>query len=312
MPMDPQKPSQPGSVSTQPLTAPETHDTEHKNTPKAEEKKYLPEPDADRHSQAARSLQDFKVTAQPVKTSRIKALSNWAYKQLVTIRSAIIGVIPTGLKNAAQDMKNLTSSREFGTRYPQGIPDSELKHFHTPRIVVLSGMSVNPLYHALLCFGDPLSDDARFIQINDTNAHPEVMNRDQFVEFLKAEGGDVKFVYQPKPTEQSEDPKTKEASGKYLQRVTGRKWRWMPHSNCLTFCTRYLKQAGYDTKQLKAAIDVPRLHIVERQNQAKQKNMANLRNKFSQLPPEQRTISAPIIPPQNSAAAANKPEPPDA
>ena len=204
-----------------------------------------------------RHLSSFSLSKAPARIH----LKTFILNQLAFIRDAIIRLTPKRLKTFIHELRSLTKTRSFGQRLPSGIPDNELKHYVNPKIVVVRGFELNHMHHALVVFNDPTKENARFLQINDAHNYPEIMNRDQFIDYLTQEGGKVMAVYEPSDGGEGGVPDL-QGMHAYLKEISAQKWRWEPlNHNCMTLGIRVLEKAGCDVSQLNGIAHMPRINV---------------------------------------------------
>ncbi len=151
------------------------------------------------HSEGEPLLQQNGAAATKTDKNYISTRSHRLNKVLIQIKKGLKRIKPEKLIKIYKELALLPKTRTYGDRYEgKGIPESEVKLYKDPKILLLRGMTVNPFYHACMVFGDPALDEARFVQINDTNNYPEFMTREQFFKYMDKEGGNIVGVWEPK------------------------------------------------------------------------------------------------------------------
>ena len=258
-------------------------------------------------------------------------------KAMAAIRYVLKKLKPDTLLKIAKELITLSKTRSYGERYGEkGLPDKELKHFKHPKLVIVRGMTVNPFYHSVVCFGDPYSPNARFIQHNDTNNYPEFMDRDQFMKYLEAEGGRIEMVWTPpespkKPYKAHEQSKldkmmedernltewgvpNPESLHAHLQDISKTKLRWKGvKDNCYSVCVDIFKSAGCDTSDIEGPLDLPRQNVssgLKKERKRKERNQA-IRASENENSKKDVEISPPIAKRRRrrDAQQGNKPAP---
>ncbi len=256
------------------------------------------------HSREAQGSNPDKKALPAYRLEQSAPVTEFVRKQLQAIRDGLNKLVPDILKTIIHELRTLTETRSYGSRYSNGLPEQELENFHHPRIVILRGMTVNLMYHAVIAFGNPFSQNARFAHINDVNAQPEFMDRDQFSKFLENEGAPVMSVYTPEEAGEGGVPDL-QGMRDYLKDISSKSWKWeLLHHNCLTFCLNILKAGGCDVRELEGIAHAPRLNInhaqgvlSQRKKAQKKKALQNLTEGKSMTPEQKKKrISRPIQP----------------
>ncbi|MGI9282030.1 MAG: hypothetical protein ACR2PX_20700 [Endozoicomonas sp.] len=150
----------------------------------------------------------------------------YTLSELIETRDSFLGPL------IAENTEDLS-----GYVFTKGIPESELKQYIRPRMIVIKDGATNKYGHALLAFGDPTSGESRYVQISSAHWYPEHLNNFQFVEYLKKWENNIAFEIDLKC-------KNEEGMRAKLNELSKKKWLWGgPTHNCLSF-SREVAEAG--------------------------------------------------------------------